>query len=82
MIMSDLLSSPVRTLQGDPTTLGELTGGRPALVVNVVVAVVPSASVTVMVTLLAGCCAVGVPETTPVAASSAMPSGSVPAVTA
>jgi glutathione peroxidase len=33
--MSDLLSSPVRTLQGDPTTLGELTGGRPALVVNV-----------------------------------------------
>jgi glutathione peroxidase len=35
MIMSDLLSSPVRTLQGDPTTLGELTGGRPALVVNV-----------------------------------------------
>ena len=25
----------VRTLSGDPTTLGEVTGGRPALVVNV-----------------------------------------------
>jgi glutathione peroxidase len=34
-IMSDLLDLPVSTLQGTPTTLGELTGGRVALVVNV-----------------------------------------------
>ena len=33
--MSDLLELPVTTLDGEPTTLGELTGGRPALVVNV-----------------------------------------------
>ncbi len=33
--MSDLLDQPVTTLQGEPTTLGALTGGRPALVVNV-----------------------------------------------
>ena len=33
--MSDLLQMPVTTLQGERTTLGELTGGRPALVVNV-----------------------------------------------
>jgi glutathione peroxidase len=33
--MSDLPQLPVTTLQGEPTTLGELTGGRPALVVNV-----------------------------------------------
>src|SRR4051794_11284692 len=33
--MSDLLEQPVETLQGEPTTLGALTGGRPALVVNV-----------------------------------------------
>ncbi|MGY1801680.1 glutathione peroxidase [Blastococcus sp. SYSU D00922] len=33
--MSDLLDLPVATLQGQPTTLRELTGGRPALVVNV-----------------------------------------------
>jgi len=33
--VSDLLDSPVSTLQGEPTTLGALTGGRPALVVNV-----------------------------------------------
>ena len=26
--MSDLLDLPVTTLQGEPTTLGELTGGR------------------------------------------------------
>ncbi|MGY1601343.1 glutathione peroxidase [Geodermatophilus sp. SYSU D00815] len=33
--MSDLLDVPVTTLQGEQTTFGELTGGRPALVVNV-----------------------------------------------
>jgi len=33
--MSDLLDVPVSTLRGDPTTVGALTGGRPALVVNV-----------------------------------------------
>ena len=33
--MSDLLDLPVSTLQGDPTTLRDLTGGRPALLVNV-----------------------------------------------
>ncbi|WP_104522700.1 glutathione peroxidase [Blastococcus atacamensis] len=33
--MSDLLDVPVTTLQGEPTTFGALTGGRPALVVNV-----------------------------------------------
>ncbi len=33
--MSDLLDLPVTTLQGEPTTLGALTGGRTALVVNV-----------------------------------------------
>jgi glutathione peroxidase len=33
--MSDLLDVPVTTLQGEPTTLRALTGGRPALVVNV-----------------------------------------------
>jgi glutathione peroxidase len=33
--MSDLPQLPVTTLHGEPTTLGELTGGRPALVVNV-----------------------------------------------
>ena len=33
--MSDLLQLPVTTLQGEPTTLGELTAGRAALVVNV-----------------------------------------------
>jgi len=33
--MSDLLDLPVATLDGRPTTLGDLTGGRPALVVNV-----------------------------------------------
>ncbi|MGY1811453.1 glutathione peroxidase [Blastococcus sp. SYSU D00820] len=33
--MSDLLDQPVSTLQGEPTTFGALTGGRPALVVNV-----------------------------------------------
>ena len=33
--MSDLLDVPVTTLQGEPTTLRGLTGGRPALVVNV-----------------------------------------------
>ena len=33
--MSDLLDVPVTTLQGEPTTLRELTGGGPALVVNV-----------------------------------------------
>ena len=32
---ADLLSVPVSTLQGEETTLGALTGGRPALVVNV-----------------------------------------------
>src|SRR3954447_20667987 len=33
--MSDLLDAPVTTLRGERTTLGALTGGRPALVVNV-----------------------------------------------
>ena len=33
--MSDLLDVPVTTLQGAATTLRELTGGKPALVVNV-----------------------------------------------
>jgi glutathione peroxidase len=33
--MSDLPQLPVTTLQGEETTLGKLTGGRPALVVNV-----------------------------------------------
>jgi glutathione peroxidase len=33
--MSDLLDVPVTTLQGQPTTLRELTGGSAALVVNV-----------------------------------------------
>ncbi|WP_116450731.1 glutathione peroxidase [Blastococcus litoris] len=33
--MSDLLDLPVSTLQGEPTTLRELTGGGPALLVNV-----------------------------------------------
>src|SRR3954447_9743740 len=33
--MSDLLDAPVTTLQGETTTFGALTGGKPALVVNV-----------------------------------------------
>ena len=33
--MSDLLEQPLSTLHGEPTTLGALTGRRPALVVNV-----------------------------------------------
>src|SRR3712207_4194108 len=33
--MSDLLDVPVSTLQGEPTTLRDLTGGAAALVVNV-----------------------------------------------
>ena len=33
--MSDLLDLPVTTLQGTPTTVGDLTAGRVALVVNV-----------------------------------------------
>jgi glutathione peroxidase len=33
--MTDLLDVPVTTLQGATTTLRELTGGKPALVVNV-----------------------------------------------
>ena len=33
--MSDLLDLPVTTLQGAPTTFGDLTGGNAALVVNV-----------------------------------------------
>jgi glutathione peroxidase len=33
--MTDLLDLRVSTLQGEPTTLGALTGGWPALVVNV-----------------------------------------------
>ena len=33
--MTDLLDLPVATLQGEDTTLGALTGGRPALLVNV-----------------------------------------------
>jgi glutathione peroxidase len=33
--VSDLLDLPLTTLHGEPTTLGSLTGGRVALVVNV-----------------------------------------------
>jgi len=33
--MSDLLDQPVTTLDGEPTTLGALTAGRAALIVNV-----------------------------------------------
>ncbi|QNG36518.1 glutathione peroxidase [Geodermatophilaceae bacterium NBWT11] len=33
--MTDLLQLPLSTLAGSPTTLGELTGGRTSLVVNV-----------------------------------------------
>ena len=33
--MSDLLDLPLTTLRGEPTTLRGLTGGQPALVVNV-----------------------------------------------
>jgi glutathione peroxidase len=33
--VTDLLQLPLSTLAGSPTTLGELTGGRTALVVNV-----------------------------------------------
>jgi glutathione peroxidase len=33
--MTDLLEQPIATLAGEPGTLGALTGGRPALVVNV-----------------------------------------------
>jgi glutathione peroxidase len=33
--VNDLLDSPLTTLQGSPTTLGELTGGSATLVVNV-----------------------------------------------
>jgi len=33
--MSDLLDLPMSTLRGEPTTLGALTDGHPALVVNV-----------------------------------------------
>jgi len=33
--VSDLLDLPLTTLQGEPTTLGALTGGRATLVVNV-----------------------------------------------
>ena len=33
--MTELLDTPVATLQGGETTLGALTGGNPALVVNV-----------------------------------------------
>jgi glutathione peroxidase len=33
--MSTMLDQPIGTLQGEPTTLGALIGGRPALVVNV-----------------------------------------------
>jgi glutathione peroxidase len=33
--MSDLLDVPVTTLQGEPTTLRDLSGGKAALVVNV-----------------------------------------------
>jgi glutathione peroxidase len=33
--VSDLLELPVTSLQGEPTTLGALTGGKAALVVNV-----------------------------------------------
>ena len=34
-VMTDLLDLPVSTLQGEPTTVGALTGGRAALIVNV-----------------------------------------------
>jgi glutathione peroxidase len=34
-VMSDFLDLPVSTLSGEATTLRDLTGGRPALVVNV-----------------------------------------------
>jgi glutathione peroxidase len=33
--VSDLLSLPVTMLDGTPSTLGDVTGGRPALLVNV-----------------------------------------------
>jgi glutathione peroxidase len=33
--MTDLLDQPIATLTGEPSTLGDLTGGKPALVVNV-----------------------------------------------
>ncbi|WP_037910651.1 glutathione peroxidase [Actinacidiphila yeochonensis] len=33
--MSDLTTLPLTTLSGEPTTFGGLTGGKPALVVNV-----------------------------------------------
>ena len=33
--MSELLDLPLTTLDGEPTTLGALTAGRAALVVNV-----------------------------------------------
>ena len=33
--MTSLLEIPIARLDGTPTTLGELTGGRPALLVNV-----------------------------------------------
>ena len=33
--MTELLDTPVATLQGEPTTVGALTGGHAALVVNV-----------------------------------------------
>jgi glutathione peroxidase len=33
--MTDLLDQPIATLAGEPTTLGALTGHRPALLVNV-----------------------------------------------
>jgi glutathione peroxidase len=33
--MTDLLDQPIATLRGEPATLGSLTGGKPALVVNV-----------------------------------------------
>jgi glutathione peroxidase len=33
--VSDLLNLPVSTLQGEPTTLGDLSGGRSVLLVNV-----------------------------------------------
>ena len=31
----DLLETPIARLDGTPSTLGEITGGRPALLVNV-----------------------------------------------
>jgi glutathione peroxidase len=33
--MTDLLDQPIATLTGEPSSLGALTGGKPALVVNV-----------------------------------------------